>query len=574
MTFPEKLKLLSHVLYWRFTWSRHDLDFKPKGPVSKKFISAREAAALFPDGATVFSSGIAGNARCTIFYFALRNRFQSGGHPKDLTWINCGGQGSRGRVPGTMEELGLPGLVKMYLTAHLETTKAQLKLGQEGQIELQTLPQGVISLLLEEQGKGNSSLLSKVGLGSFLDPRTGRGSGVTQPSSACFVETEGDALRYTMPPVGIALMNVPYADEEGNLYFKNAATITENMQSIRAARKNGGLVMAAVSDIIPKSPGEIGIPASDVDYIVDNRYNEQVGSVLQRYYWPMFTPQAKSDRTKDVQKLRFINRLLKITPVRSELDQVMGRMAATLLVRETPRGGMVNIGIGFPEEVARLLVENGVEDDYLFTTEAGSYGGLPAPGIFFGAAVQPRHLEPSNVMFKRYQSDLATAVLGFLQVDSEGNVNVSKRGPKITDYVGPGGFPDIVNGAHTIIFIGKWSPDAQFEVKDNEVRLLKPGAPKFLERVDEITFNGREGLKAGKHVYYVTNVGVFQLLPEGLTLRAVFPGIDIERDILGQAKARIIVPPPDSIEWIDGGIVSGKGFRLEHAVAEMGAPTV
>jgi propionate CoA-transferase len=172
-------------------------------------------------------------------------------------------------------------------------------------------------------------------------------------------------------------------------------------------------------------------------------------------------------------------------------------------------------------------------------------------------------------MFHRYQTELDTAVLGFLQVDSKGNVNVSKRGPKVTDYVGPGGFPDIVAGARTIIFIGKWSPDAQFKVENGQVKLVKTGTPKFVEQVDEVTFNGQVGLQAGKHIYYITNVGLFQLLPEGLTLRAVFPGIDIERDVLAHARARIIVPPADVLERIDGGIVSGEGYRLESSYEEL-----
>ncbi|MCB9284320.1 MAG: hypothetical protein H6563_09630 [Lewinellaceae bacterium] len=569
MTWLEKVQLVSHVLYWRFTWSRRHLDYKPGKTVSKKFISAREAARLFPDGATVFSSGIGGNARCTIFFFALRNRFQTSGHPNGLTWVNGGGQGSRGRVPGTVEEMGIPGLMKTYLAAHLETTKAQLRLGQARQLELHTIPQGVMSLLLEANGMGEQSLTTKVGLGTFLDPRSGRGSLVNPPGSTpSFVEADGDALRYTLPPIDIALMNVPYADEEGNLYFKHAATITENIPSIQAVRQNKGLVMASVSGIIPKSPGEISIPAQDVDYIVVNPYNEQSASVLQRNYWPLFTPEGTGDRKKGVQRLKFINNLLKITPVRSPLDQIMGRLAASIMVREVPKGGMVNIGIGFPEEVARLLVEHGLEEDYLFTTEAGSYGGLPAPGIFFGAAVNPQHLEPSSDMFHRYQTDLDVAVLGFLQVDSEGNVNVSKRGPDITDYVGPGGFMDITSGAHTIVFIGKWMHNAQFQVEGDEVHLLRPGKPKFVEEVDEITFNGREGVKAGKNIYYVTNVGLFQLTAEGLTLRAVFPGIDVGKDILMQSKAHIVVPPAGQIEVIDGGIVSGKGFRLEQEMRE------
>ncbi len=58
----------------------------------------REAAQLFPDSAVVFSNGLAGNARCSVFYWALRELFQKTGHPRDLNWINVGTQGGR-RAP-------------------------------------------------------------------------------------------------------------------------------------------------------------------------------------------------------------------------------------------------------------------------------------------------------------------------------------------------------------------------------------------------------------------------------------------------------------------------------------------
>ena len=51
------------------------------------------------------SSGIAGNARCAVFFWAIRNCFLKTGHPQNLTWINIAAQGGRGKVPGTVEEI-------------------------------------------------------------------------------------------------------------------------------------------------------------------------------------------------------------------------------------------------------------------------------------------------------------------------------------------------------------------------------------------------------------------------------------------------------------------------------------
>jgi propionate CoA-transferase len=531
MNWLTKLRLLVHILTWRFTWSRHKLDYKPSKTRSPKFVSAWDAAGKMADGACVFSNGFAGNARCSIFFYAIRDRFIRTGHPKGLTWINNGAQGSRGKVPGTVEELGIPGLMKRYLAGHLETCKAQLRLAERGELELHTLPQGAISLLLEAQTKGEQHLRSKTGVGSFLDPRTGTGSVIHPPGAASFVEADGDALIYTMPQPDVALFNAPYADAEGNIYFKHAATLTENRFSAAAARQKGGLVMAAVSGIIPRSDAEISMPASEVDYIVVNPYNEQTVSVPQHRYWPMFTPACTLDTRAAVQRLKFINTFLKITPVRDEIGQRMARLAADTFVKEVPKGSMINIGVGFPEEAVRVLIERGLEQTYTFTTEAGSYGGLPAPGIFFGAAIHPQHLESSQDMFHRYQTELEAAMFGFLHVDRQGNVNVSKRGPRLTDYVGPGGLPDIAEGARTLIFVGNWMHGAEYRLEGETIRLIKPGKPKFVDQVPEVTFNGQVGLAAGKKIFYVTEVGLFQLTPEGLTLRVVSPGIEVERDI-------------------------------------------
>ena len=105
-------------------------------------LSARAAVTKIPDGACGISCGIGGNARCSILFWALRERYEHTGSPHGLTWISVGGQGGRGRVPGTVEELGIDGLVTRYIAGHTETARTMLQLAQEGRVELHTLPQG------------------------------------------------------------------------------------------------------------------------------------------------------------------------------------------------------------------------------------------------------------------------------------------------------------------------------------------------------------------------------------------------------------------------------------------------
>lgn len=563
MNLLERFRLLLHILRWRLRWSKKNLDYRPSEPVSSKFITAREAARRIPEGATVLSNGLAGNARCSVFFWAIRDSFQRTGMPRHLTWVNVGAQGGRGKVPGTIEEVGLPGLLDRYVAGHLETCKAQLRLAQKGQLELHTLPQGVMTFLLEAQAHGRSQFSSPVGLGTFLDPRVGKGSALTQWAQAQYVAAENHALLYFLPKIEIALINAPYADAEGNIYFKHAATHTENIPSAQAARANGGKVFVTVSGLIPKDAAAIDMPADMVDYIVVHPYNEQTASVRQRAYWPMFTPGAPVEASKAIRQLRFINNVLKITPVRSAVEFALGRLGARVFASAATPGAMVNIGVGFPEEVARQLVDHGLSGQLLFTTEAGAYGGLPAPGIFFSAAIGPQHLESSLEMFHRYERELDVAVLGFLQVDSAGNVNASHRGPRLTDVVGPGGFPDIAAGAHTVIFVGTWMANARFAIENDRLRILKPGTCKFVKAVDYITFNAHEALRMGKRVYYVTNVGVFALTANGLELREVMPGIDVKRDILDVSTATIHLPVSGKVPVVPESVLSGRGFYLQ-----------
>ncbi|MCH8134492.1 MAG: hypothetical protein IIB77_00765 [Proteobacteria bacterium] len=562
MNLLDRARLLAHILRWRLTWNRRDTSYLPSEPLPDKFMSALAAVDLIPEGACVISCGIASNARCSIFFWALRERFEQVACPQGLTWISIGGQGGRGRVPGTVEEVGLDGLVTSYITGHTETAKSMLQLADAGRLELHTLPQGEMTHAVEAQGRGECEVRSRTGVGSFLDTRVGRGSPVTPNATRQFAKADGDAIRYSLPAIDVALFSAPFADRKGNIYFHNAATITENVEAARAARQNGGLTMVAVSGFVDYDETSVGLSADEVDVVVVNPHNEQVGSVAQHRHWPMFTAGANVDEREAMTRLRFINQILGITPRRSPLDHALARLGATTFVENVPAGSTVNVGVGLGEEVCRVLCDNPTRKKITFSTESGPFGGIPAPGIFFGAAINPLRIESSAWMFHHYRDHLDATVLGFLQLDSDGNINLSSRGPRMIDYVGPGGAPSIIESAKTVIFVGKWMLGAEISIVGDELRLDKPGKPKLVEQVDEVTFNARVGLARGKKVFYVTDLAVVELTDVGLTLRAVMPGIDIERDLLANIGARIIVPDDPAPEKIPASIVTGKNFKL------------
>jgi propionate CoA-transferase len=161
--------------------------------------------------------------------------------------------------------------------------------------------------------------------------------------------------------------------------------------------------------------------------------------------------------------------------------------------------------------------------------------------------LSPERIVSSSEMFKLCNRKLDATCLGALQVDSQGNVNVSKRGPGATEYVGPGGFIDLTEAAKTIVFVSAWMAHGQFSVADGKLRLVKAGTPKFVDHVDEVTFNGRRAVAAGKRVFYATHVGLFQLTRRGMELVHVMPGIDVRRDILAHTTMRIVAPESASV---------------------------
>lgn len=565
MRIVDKAALIAHILRWRAGWARRDTEYLPPGGLPGKFRTARQAAELVPDKACVISAGFAGNARCSIFFWALRERYEAGRGPRELTWVSVAAQGGRGRVPGTVEEVALDGLVSCYVAGHTETARAMLRLAEAGRLELHTLPQGEMLHALEAQAGGETEIRSRTGIGSFLDPRTGRGSAVTPEAARQFVRAEGDELAYSLPRIDVALFSAPWADGDGNLYFRDAATISENVAAARAARANGGLVLAAVAGIVQRDDAAIDMPASEIDVIVVNPGNEQTGSVPQRRHWPMFTAGATVDEQRAVAKLRFLNRVLGITPRRSDLDHALARLAAQTFTACVPAGSTINIGVGLAEEVCHVLFECGVHDRVTFTTESGPYGGLPAPGIFFGAAINPVRLESSAWMFHHYREHLDAAMLGFLQVDAAGNINLSRRGSRMLDYVGPGGAPSIAAAANTVLFVGKWMEGAKVTIDNGKLRLNRPGNPKFVTSASEVSINAGRLLAEGKRVICITDLAVIEITGRGLELRAVMPGIDIERDLLANATAAIRVP--DDVQAIAPEVVTGDGFRLHWAAA-------
>jgi propionate CoA-transferase len=550
---------------WGLAMLRRDTRRPSPVPGSPKFQGAREAVDRIPDGATVAVSGLGVQQRASVLFAALRERFEETGHPRRLTLVNVGGHGGRGLLPGTLDELARPGLCARLVTSHFETLPGFLALAAAGRCELQCLPLGVIARLYDAQRRGEGSLVSEVGVGTFLDPRVGRGSPVQGGRREQLVAVAGGRLRYRLPRIDVALFNLPTADRRGNLYARGCAAVGDSREIALAARRGGGLVIANVGRVVGGTRDPVFLSARQVDAIVFDPDAEQTPGYFHRAPWSAVTTRSRVPIAAALEQARVATRIARLgggLARRSAVDELLFRLAAWTLAGQVRRGARIAIGAGLPEEIARVVFEDGRLGDVTFLVESGAVGGLPGPGAYFGAAFSPREIVSTAKLFERCRRGLDAACLGALEVDGEGSVNVSRRGRGVARYAGPGGFMDFTAAARTLVFVSGWMRGGELAVEGEALRLRRRGRPKFVGRVGEVTFHGPRGLAAGKRIFYVTPVGVFRLTRRGLELASVVPGVDVRRDILSVTPIEVVLPPSGEVPQLPASIVSGAGFHL------------
>lgn len=72
---------------------------------------------------------------------------------------------------------------------------------------------------------------------------------------------------------------------------------------------------------------------------------------------------------------------------------------------------------------------------------------------------------------------------------------------------------------------------------------------KFVKNVAQITFSAKYALSTSQKVMYITERAVFKLVKGGLMLTEIAPGIDLEKDILGQMEFKPLIS--DELKLMD-----------------------
>ena len=493
-----------------------------------KVISAARAAELINDGDFVAIQGSGGGvAEPTRLIRAMRERFLAEASPRNLTLCHATGLGDRKEI-GT-DYLALPGMVKRDIAGHLGMAPRMAKMIADNQIESYNFPQGVLSSMYSAIASRKPGVFTKVGLHTYIDPRLegGKMNAVTS-KDLVQVLSIGDEEWLFFPSfkVDVSLVRGTTADEKGNISSEEEATILEAISIAQAAKACGGIVIAQVKYLAKAGtldPRQVRIPGVVVDHVVVDENQKQT---CLDFYNPSFCGQTHVP-------------LQGLEPLPRGIRTVIARRAA----QELFPGAVVNLGYGMPDGVAAVATENGMIEDLTFTVEQGIVGGRPAPGVIFGVSYNPEAIIEEDSQFNFFDGGgLDLAFLGMAQVDREGNVNSSKVGGMLA---GCGGFINISQNTKKVVFCGTFTAKGlRCEIGDGAFGIVREGSlKKLVDHVDQITFSGAYSQSVGQEVLYVTERGVFQLAREGLVLREIAPGVDLERDILSQMEFQPVVSP-------------------------------
>ena len=482
-----------------------------------RIVSAAEAVAEIPSGATVAIGGFVGAGHPEMLSSALERRFMESGSPRDLTLLYCAGQGDR--AERGLNHLAYAGLVKRVIGGHWNLAPKLGRLALANKIEAYNFPQGVLCVLLREIAAKRPGVFTRIGMNTFIDPVNGGGrlnARTTEPLVER-VQLDGeDWLRYRTFPVTVGLIRATTADAHGNLTLEREALIGEVLPIAQAAHNHGGIVIAQVERVVERitDPKAVRVPGVLVDYLVVSG-----GAQHDQTFAEPFNEAYVTSLGNDAafQPMPFSER------------KIIGRRA----LREIRAGNIVNLGIGVPEAVAAVAAEMGRLAEFTLTLESGPIGGLPAGGLSFGCSAHPEAVVDQPSQFDFYDGGgLDIAVLGALEVDAEGSVNVTALGGG--RFAGVGGFVNITQSAKRVIFACTFRADGlEVDASEGALRIKREGAKaKFVRRVAQVCFHGPSAVARVQQVLYVTERAVFELKADGLHLLELAPGVDLNADVL------------------------------------------
>mgnify|MGYP004517321291 CR=1 FL=1 len=521
--------------------------------MANKVVSIEQALSMIPDGAVIANAGFGLAGVAEEMLVKLEESFVETGHPRDMTLYFAAGQGNWGGKGN--DHFAHEGMLKRVVGGHYGTCIALGELIANNGLEAYNLPQGAIAHMFRSCVIGEPGHITKVGLKTYIDPRV-EGGKMNSKTTEDIVEVidlkSQEYMFYPTPKLTIGLLRATCADTDGNLSIEEEILPMDLRLVAMAVKACGGKVIAQVKTIVPAGSlmtDRVHIPGIFVDAVFQT-------SDPMKYHTQTMT--TFYDQTMSGHAFVTVEGL---KPTKLDAKKVIARRSAMELVPNA----IVNLGIGTPEFVANVAAEEGCGDDVILTAESGVVGGIPQGGGDFGASKNAAGVVDQVTQFDFYDGNgLDVTYLGLAQTNQKGDVNVSKFGPKIA---GCGGFINISQNTKNLVYCGTFTAGGLKETfGDGKMTIVQEGkSKKFIKEVEQVTFSGEYGVEAGQNVLYVTERAVFKLTDKGVTLIEIAPGVDLEKDVLGQMDFRPAIA--DDLKLMDERLFREENFGLKEILA-------
>ena len=505
-----------------------------------KIVSAADAVACIDDGAVVTVSSSSGLGCPDRVLQAIGERFEAEGHPRHLTTLHPIAAGDMYGIKG-IDHIAREGLLKRVVAGSYPSGPSSMpmpliwKMIVEDRVEAYNVPSGILFDMHRDVAARRPGVLTQVGLDTFVDPRR-EGCAMNQSAADHPIvhrhEMAGDTwLHFPNIVPDVAIIRGTTADEKGNLTFEHEGATLGALDQAIAVRNHRGLVIAQVKRVTAAGslrPHDVHVPGHLVDLVVVDPEQKQATETD-------YDPAISGEIMRPWESFRLAEH---------GIEKVIARRAAM----ELQDGQSANLGFGISASVPRILLEEGYPQSITWAIEQGAVGGMPLGGFAFGCASNADAILPAPSQFSYFQGGgFDVSFLSFLEVDRNGNVNVSKLGKKPHLTAGCGGFVDITANARKIVFSGYFEAGAKFDLSKDAIRVSEPGRfAKMVDEVEHVTFSGRRARQLEQDVLYVTERCVMRLGDDGLVATEIMPGIVPEDDII-QASGRRVRVAQDAV---------------------------